>query len=872
MKKLLTIFLTAMLVLTCGIYGYLAVTKTDNLLLSMPGSADSTVDWFDTMNANMILIDAGFNDVLAYDTTPVLKGNLDIATFNIEGVDTTEFGYVDGVTSDIQTQFNAKQPLDAGLTSISALTTAADKMIYTTALDTYAVTALTTAGRAILDDADNVAQLVTLGLTATATELNFVDGVTSAIQTQLDGKQSSLPIVDTTGIAKGSVDATKIVRLEVDGLTTGTTRVLTVPDKDLTLVGTVDKLSAFAATTSAELAGVISNETGSGLLVFQTSPTIILPVIKGTSASDLPTYSAEFLDADNWTSTDWTGSWAAGWTHTTGNVTVLSHDHAAVAATKYQITYTVSGRTAGTFSIGFGGRTSTDTSAALYATGAWGPTATTTGNLTITPTTDFDGTIVISIKSITSPSTPTSTYQSSNGTARIEIRANTGLYNTFIGEDAGEYNTTGDYNTFLGHGAGQDNTTGFNNMFIGEYAGKANTTGYHNIFVGRNAGRDNKVGFYNTFIGTDCGTYNTTASNNTFIGEGTGLKTTIGGANSFVGRGSGEENTTGGANSALGYFTLYYNTTGSYNSALGFNAGCYQANGTTPLTDPETSIYIGADSKGKDNSDSNSIVIGYNAIGLGANTIVLGNDSITQTNLKGKVAIGLNANTPTARLHLPAGTATASTAPLKFTSGTLLTTPEAGAVEFLTDKFYGTITTGTARKTFAFLESPVFTGSISTPEKTPVNAVASQGTITMAGIATANETFVIDSQTFTWKAARAAAGEVTIGADAPAAVTNIVTAVTADLATVTAVDGAGDTVTITAVTKGVSGNSIVFTEASTNMTVDGAGTLGSTTAGVNGTVGVANEIAQDATYLYVCIATNTVADTNWRRIALGSAY
>lgn len=157
-------------------------------------------------------------------------------------------------------------------------------------------------------------------------------------------------------------------------------------------------------------------------------------------------------------------------------------------------------------------------------------------------------------------------------------------------------------------------------------------------------------------------------------------------------------------------------------------------------------------------------------------------------------------------------------------------------------------------------------------ELTPVNAVASQGTITMSGIATADETFVIDSQTFTWKASRSGAGEVTIGADAPAAVTNIVTAVTADLATVTAVDGDGDTVTVTAVTKGVAGNSLVFTEASTNMVVDGAGTLGTTVAGVDGTVGIANELAADANYLYHCVDTNTIADDNWRRISLGSAY
>jgi hypothetical protein len=47
-----------------------------------------------------------------------------------------------------------------------------------------------------------------------------------------------------------------------------------------------DKLSVFAATTSAELAGVISDETGSGKLVFDTSPTLVTPnigVATGTS-------------------------------------------------------------------------------------------------------------------------------------------------------------------------------------------------------------------------------------------------------------------------------------------------------------------------------------------------------------------------------------------------------------------------------------------------------------------------------------------------------------------------------------------------------------------------------------------------------------
>jgi hypothetical protein len=70
----------------------------------------------------------------------------------------------------------------------------------------------------------------------------------------------------------------------------------------------------------------------------------------------------------------------------------------------------------------------------------------------------------------------------------------------------------------------------------------------------------------------------------------------------------------------------------------------------------------------------------------------------------GNISIG-GITTPTARLHLPAGTATASTAPLKLTSGVSLTNPEAGALEFTTDSLFFTITTGPTRKTIAFTDS-----------------------------------------------------------------------------------------------------------------------------------------------------------------------
>nr|BAR39264.1 phage-related tail fiber protein [uncultured Mediterranean phage uvMED] len=91
----------------------------------------------------------------------------------------------DGSASAVQATLSLRpgteiQAYDAGLASIAGLTTAANKLIYTTASDTYAVADLTAFGRSILDDADAAAVRTTLGLVIN-TNVQSYSAVTAAI-------------------------------------------------------------------------------------------------------------------------------------------------------------------------------------------------------------------------------------------------------------------------------------------------------------------------------------------------------------------------------------------------------------------------------------------------------------------------------------------------------------------------------------------------------------------------------------------------------------------------------------------------------------------------------------------------------------------
>lgn len=68
---------------------------------------------------------------------------------------------------------------------------------------------------------------------------------------------------------------------------TGVTTVNGASGAITSVAKTTDKLSVFAATTSAELAGVISDETGSGSLVFGTSPAITTSLTTASTSFNL---------------------------------------------------------------------------------------------------------------------------------------------------------------------------------------------------------------------------------------------------------------------------------------------------------------------------------------------------------------------------------------------------------------------------------------------------------------------------------------------------------------------------------------------------------------------------------------------------------
>ena len=82
------------------------------------------------------------------------------------GTNTTQLA----TTAFVQTGLSDRQPLDATLTALSGVSTAANQLIYSTASDTFSTTSITSFGRSIIDDIDASTARTTLGLGTAAVQ------------------------------------------------------------------------------------------------------------------------------------------------------------------------------------------------------------------------------------------------------------------------------------------------------------------------------------------------------------------------------------------------------------------------------------------------------------------------------------------------------------------------------------------------------------------------------------------------------------------------------------------------------------------------------------------------------------------------------
>jgi len=146
------------------------------------------------------------------------------------------------------------------------------------------------------------------------------------------------------------------------------------------------------------------------------------------------------LASTGWTTTaGWTGTFAAGFTHTSG-ITTLTNSLAAVVGNVYRVTLTITGRTAGSITLAFGGTSV----AGITATTTQVITASTVGSVVITPLTAFDGNVKISIVKMPTPTFVLNSVQSTATTVALLVTALNSTYPVL-----GTFSTTGGNNLTL---------------------------------------------------------------------------------------------------------------------------------------------------------------------------------------------------------------------------------------------------------------------------------------------------------------------------------------------------------------------------------------------------------------------------------------
>lgn len=256
------------------------------------------------------------------------------------------------------------------------------------------------------------------------------------------------------------------------------------------------------------------------------------------------------------------------------------------------------------------------------------------------------------------------------------LTVSTGTQNTLFGEGGTATNTMtgGSSNTFLGYNVGTNVSSGTNNTGLGYNLFSGLTTGSSNYAFGSGSGA-NSAARQNTFcFGRDVAP---TANNQVVFGSANYLYTDF-----YLGY---------GVTTNQGLFgTNLHGASITGNTDAPASAGLISINGARG-----TGTGIGGDIRFQVAPAGGSSGSSTNALSEAMR--------ITQDK-----KVGIGTNSPTAKLHIAAGTTTV--APIKLNSGTNLTTPEAGAVEWDGSKMYITQTSGPTRKTIAYAENSFTNG------------------------------------------------------------------------------------------------------------------------------------------------------------------
>jgi trimeric autotransporter adhesin len=310
------------------------------------------------------------------------------------------------------------------------------------------------------------------------------------------------------------------------------------------------------------------------------------------------------------------------------------------------------------------------------------------------------------------------------------LRDNTTSWSTAVGYQALVKNTTGDDNTAVGHGAMRETTTGNLNAAFGYLAGSENTTGSENTWLGWGAGyasnvtgvtssfntavgnmalSRNKTGGSNTSVGYHSLFYNRQGINNVALGYRAGRDDSSGNNNVFIGYQAGLGLTTGSGNIAIGpNITLAAGATNTITLASGAGtrladngttwtmSGALSVGTVTSTGDVSASGGVKINGTAEIKSTAQGVISLYNIANTDFSRLTFGGLTsaapaisrsgptlnFTLADGTGGANVGIGTPSPTASLHIKAGTATASTAPLKFTAGTNLATVENGTVEY----------------------------------------------------------------------------------------------------------------------------------------------------------------------------------------------